>query len=75
MEKKVKRKLNIKALLVILLLLYLIIMLIYYSFKMPIKNVNIKGNELLSREEITSVSKLKENSSLLLLNTYSLKKK
>ena len=45
-NKKVRRKLNKKALLVILLTLYLIIMAFYYVFTLPIRNINIVGNNL-----------------------------
>lgn len=77
MDKKVvvKRKLNIKALLVILLALYLIIMVIYYFFSIPVKNINVLGNTILTDSEIIETTKVKNNSSLFLVNTFSLKKK
>ena len=52
MEKKVKKKLNKKALLVILLTLYLFIMAFYYYFNLPIKSIVIKGNNTITDNNI-----------------------
>ena len=54
--KKVKRRLNKKALLVIILILYLLIMIFYYVFTMPVKNIVISGNNLLKDSEIISAA-------------------
>lgn len=51
-NKKIKRKLNVKALLVMLLALYLIGMGIYYFFTMPIKRIIIYGNTFLTENDI-----------------------
>lgn len=56
--KTVKRKLNKKALLVILLTLYLFIMSFYYVFTMPIKNIVIVGNSLISDSDIISAANI-----------------
>ena len=56
MEKKVKKKLNKKALLVILLTLYLFIMAFYYCFNLPIKSIVIKGNNTITDNNIISSS-------------------
>lgn len=56
--KTVKRKLNKKALLVILLTLYLFIMSFYYVFTMPIKNIVIEGNNLVSDSDIISAANI-----------------
>ena len=58
-EKKVKRRLNKKALLVILLTLYLIIMAFYYCFTLPIKNIIIEGNHLVSDTDIIEAAGIK----------------
>lgn len=58
--KKVKRKLNKKALLVILLTLYLIIMAFYYCLTLPIKNIIINGNDLVSESEIIEAAGIKD---------------
>ena len=59
-EKKVKRRLNKKALLVILLTLYLIIMAFYYCLTLPIKNIVINGNNMVSEGEIIAAAGIKE---------------
>lgn len=59
-EKKVKRRLNKKALLVILLTLYLIIMAFYYCFTLPIKNIVIEGNNLVSDASIIDAAGIKD---------------
>lgn len=57
-QKKVKKKVNKKALIVILLTLYLIIMLFYCAFKLPIKNIVVIGNTNVSDNEIIKASGL-----------------
>ena len=59
-NKKVKRKLNKKAILVILLTLYLIIMAFYYCFTLPIKNIVIKGNNLVNERDIIAAAGIKD---------------
>lgn len=57
-NKKVKHKLNKKALLVILLALYLMIMTFYYVFTMPIKSILINGNTLVSDSDIIKAANI-----------------
>ena len=57
-QKKVKRKINKKALLVILLSLYLVIMTFYYVYTLPIKNIYVNGNKLIEDSKIINVSKV-----------------
>lgn len=59
-NKKKKRRLNKKALLVVLLTLYLIIMAFYYCFTLPIKNIVIKGNEIVSEKDIIAAAGIKD---------------
>lgn len=59
-NKKVRRKLNKKALLVILLTLYLIIMAFYYVFTLPIKNIDIIGNNLVTDAMIIEAAGIKD---------------
>lgn len=73
MEKKVHRKLNKKALLVIILTLYLFIMAFYYCFNLPIKNIVIKGNTNTFDEEIIKLGKINDYSKILSLNTSKVK--
>lgn len=65
-KKKKKRVLKIKNILIFLILLLLLGYLIYYVFTMPIKNIYISGNRIVSDEEIISLSKLEDYPSFLL---------
>lgn len=73
--KKKKKKFKFTSLLVILLLLYIIGMIIYYFFTMPIKNITIKGNNLVKESQILKVAKVEDDSSLFRVSNHSLKKK
>lgn len=68
-KKKVKRKLNKKALLVLILTLYLIIMAFYYCLNLPIKNIDIKGNKVISDEEILNISSLNDSKYMFKVNS------
>lgn len=57
---KVKRKINKKALLVIILTLYLIIMAFYMYLTLPIKNIVINGNKQISDDIIISTAGIKD---------------
>ena len=54
-----KRKLNLKAVLILLLVIYLIVMLLYTIFTMPIKNIYITGTNLLTDNEIIEAAEIK----------------
>ncbi len=77
MEKRVKkvRRLNIKALLVLLLIIYLIVMFLYTFLTMPIKNIYIKNTKLLTDNEIIEIAGLKKYPSIIKINTKKLEKK
>ena len=55
--------------------LVVIALIIYYVINMPIKNIYIKGNKIVSDNEIINMSNLDEYPSFLLTNRYELKKK
>lgn len=74
-QKKVKKKLNIKALFVFLLVIYLIVMIIYYFLSMPIKNIYIKGNSNVSDNDIIVAAQIKEYPSIIKLNSFKMKDK
>lgn len=74
-EKKVKRKINKKGLIVILLTIYLIIMVVYYIFSLPIKTIVINKNKVLKDKEIISVASLEDYPSLFRTSTSSVKNK
>ncbi len=67
-EKKVKRKINKKGVLVVLLTLYLIIMAFYYCFTIKIKNIIIDGNKQISDAEIIEASGLAQYPKLFKLS-------
>lgn len=73
MQKKVHRKLNKKALLVIVLTLYLFIMAFYYCFNLPIKSIVIKGNINTLDEEIIKLGNINSYNKILGLNTKKVK--
>lgn len=58
-----------------LLTLYLIIMAFYYYFNLPIKNIVIKGNKIITDEEILNVSDLNNSKYMFKLNTRNVTKK
>jgi cell division protein FtsQ len=73
-KKKVRKKLNIKAFIVLLLVIYLIIMIIYYFLSMPIKNIYITGNEYITDNEIIEAAGIKNYPSIIKLNSIKMKK-
>ncbi len=73
--KKVKKKLNVKKLLIFILFLYLVICFGYTLFRMPIKNIVITGNIYLKDYEIIEIAGLKNYPSIFKLSSKSLKDK
>lgn len=69
-----KRKLNWKRILILLLILYLIAMLLYTFFTMPIKNIYIKGTNLLTDNDIIEVANLKNYPAIFKTSKSKLKK-
>lgn len=69
-----KRKLNWKRVLILLLILYLIAMLLYTFFTMPIKNIYIKGTNLLTDNDIIEVANLKNYPAIFKISKSKLKK-
>ena len=53
-----KKKINYKRIIIALLLIALICSLVAYVIKLPIKNIYITGNEIISDKEIITISKL-----------------
>ena len=74
-NKKVKRKLNKKALLVIILTLYLIVMIFYYVFTIPLKNITINGTNILKDNEIIATAGLSDYPKIFSINTNTIKKR
>lgn len=65
-KKKKKRKLKIKNILICLLILFLISYIFYYILMLPINNIYVKGNNILTENEIISLAKLDNYPSFLL---------
>lgn len=72
--KKPKKKVRITGIIFLLLFVYLLITLIYYFIKSPIKNISIKGNNLLTEEDIITDSKISYNDSIFKISTYKIEK-
>ncbi len=70
-----KRKLNIKAFIILLLVLYVIGMLLYTLFTLPIKNIYITGTKLLSDNDIIDVAGIKDYPAILKISKKDLIKK
>lgn len=65
-KKKKKRVLKFKNIIILLGILLLIIGLSYYALIMPIKNIYIKNNNIISDDEIINLSSLYDYPSFLL---------
>lgn len=65
-KKKKKRVLKVKNLVIVLIVIAFVIGLFYYAITMPIKNIYIRGNKIISDDEILQISFLNEYPSFLL---------
>lgn len=72
-KKKKKRVLKIKNILILFIILLTIIGMIYYICTMPIKNIYIKGNKIVSDDEILEATSLYQYPSFLLTKKHDLK--
>jgi len=57
-----KKKINIKRILITLLTILLLVLIVAYITKMPIKNIYINGNNIISDKEIIKISNLENYS-------------
>ncbi len=74
--KKVKvKKFSFKRLIILLLVLYILVYSLYYIFKMPIKNIYIKGTNLITDNEIINAAEIKDYPSIFKITSRSIKKK
>lgn len=74
--KRVKRRrINFKAVILLLLIVYLIVMLLYTFFTMPIKNIYIKNTTLLSDNNVIEVAGIKDYPSIFKLSSKKLEEK
>ena len=72
---KKRRVFKVKNILILLFLFLGIVGLVYYGLTMPIKNVYIKGNYILSDGEIMKISALDKYPSFLLTSSKSIRDK
>ena len=70
-----KKKLNIKAFIILLLVIYLIVMFFYTLFTIKIKNIYISGTNLLTDNEIIEVAEIKDYPAIFKTSKSKLKKK
>ncbi len=70
-----KRKLNTKALIILLLIIYLIVMLFYTIFTLPIKNIYINGTNLLTDNEIIEIAQIKDYPAIFKISKSKLKER
>lgn len=74
--KRVKRRrINFKAVILLLLIVYLIVMLLYTFFTMPIKNIYIKNTTLLSDNDVIEVAGIKDYPSIFKLSSKKLEER
>ncbi len=74
--KKVKvKKFSFKRLIILLLILYVLIYSLYYIFRMPIKNIYIKGTTLITDNEIITAAGIKNYPSIFKVTNHQMKKK
>ena len=72
-RRKKKRGIEIKKIFVLLFLLIVVGGVFYYVIQMPIQNIYIKGNQIVSDDEIISIAKLDTYPSFLLTTSKSIK--
>ena len=73
-KKKKKRKINKKRVIVCFLVLAIIGLIIYYVLTMPIRNIYVKGNQIVDDEEIIHLAKLDDYPSFILTRSKDIKK-
>ena len=75
MAKVKVKKFSFKRLLILLLILYIVIYSLYFVFKMPIKNIYIKGTNLISDNDVIMVAGIKDYPSIFQTTSAKLTKK
>lgn len=70
-----KRKIKVKRIIICILIVVLLSLSFYYFSKLPIKNIYIIGNKLLSDKEIISIAEIDEYPSFLNTNNKTIIKK
>lgn len=70
-----KRRVKMKRIILCLIIFVLICLVIYYISKLPIKNIYVIGNNILSDKEVMEEADISNYPSFLATNSYSIKKK
>lgn len=73
-NNKKHKKIRLMGLIFLLLFIYLILSLIYYILKMPIKNISIKGNNILNDTQIIADANISYKDSIFKISTNKIKK-
>lgn len=73
-KKKKKRVFKVKNIILFFVLFCGIFLLIYYGITMPVKNIYVKGNQIVSDQEILQLSGLDQYPSFLLTSYSSIRK-
>ena len=74
-QKKTRKKPRVKGFILVFLVLYLVGMIVYYVLNMPVKNIVIKGNNLILEKEILEVMNIEEDTPLFKVNSIIYKNK
>ena len=72
-KKKKRRKLKIKNILIFLIIILTLIITIFYLLTMPIKNIYIEGNKILTDNVILETSEINNYPSFLLTSSFEIK--
>ena len=72
-KKKKRRRLKIKNILILLIIILILGITIFYCITMPIKNIYIKGNNILTDNEILEQSQINNYPSFLLTSSSEIK--
>ena len=74
MKKRVKKRLKFKGVILLILIIYLFIMAFYYAFNLPIKNIEVKGNNYTSESEIIKASTINKKTKIFKISSFKIKK-
>lgn len=73
-KKKKRVRLKVKNIIVLLLIVCFVVLIIYCAIMMPINNIYINGNEILSDDEIIEMVDIDNYPSFILTNRFEIKK-
>ena len=73
--KRIKKKLRIKRFLIFLLIIGIFGVIFYSIMDIPINNIIVKGNSLLTEQEVIEIAKFKDDSSFIKTSSFITKKR